>query len=176
MLSLFFVNEPVGEFLHCLCSMAYLILDFLSKFREALVVAVRDEDRVIAEALRAMLLMSYAAFHDALETIFARADGIAAFHLDKRDDGAEASLAVCVVTELGEQLPHVCLTIVVGALGVACRVNPRLTIERVNLKPCVIGETVYVILVEYIFSLLMCVGFQCVASLRNVLMAPYFGK
>lgn len=151
MLSLFFVNEPVGEFLHCLCSMAYLILDFLSKFREALVVAVRDEDRVIAEALRAMLLMSYAAFHDALETIFARADGIAAFHLDERDHGAETRLAVSVVAKLGEQFPHVGLAVVVGAICVACRVNPWFTIERINLKPSVIGETVDVILVEYVF-------------------------
>ena len=154
------MNEPVGEFLHCLCPMAYLVLYFLSKFREAFVVAIRDEDWVIAKPLSAMLLMGDTAFHRTLEAIFTRAYRVAAFHLYKRDDGAEASLAVCVVTELGEQLPHVCLTVVVGALGVACRVNPRLTVECVNLKPCVIGETVYVILVEYIFSLLMRVGFQ----------------
>ena len=64
----------------------------------------------------------------------------------------------------------------VCSLGVACRVNPWLTVESINLKPRVIGETVYVILVEYIFRLLMRVGFQGVACLRNVLMAPYVGK
>lgn len=157
---LFFVNEPVGEFLHCLGPVAYLVLDFLSEFRETFVVAIRDEDWVIAKPLSAMLLMGDTAFHYALEAIFARAYGVAAFHLYKRDYGAEASLAVRVVAELGEQFPHVCFTVVVGALGIACRVNPRLTVERVNLKPSIICETVYVVLVEYIFSLLMCVGFQ----------------
>ena len=48
----------------------------------------------------------------------------------------------------------------VGAFGIACRVNPWLTVESVDLKSRVIGETVYVKLVEYIFSLLMRIGFK----------------
>lgn len=91
-------------------------------------------------------------------------------------DGAELCLAVVVAVEPLQQFAHVCLGVVVGAFGVACRVNPWLTVESVNLKPRVVGETVYVILVEYIFGLLVRVGLQRVASLRNVLMAPYVGK
>lgn len=85
-------------------------------------------------------------------------------------------LAVVAASQLAQQALHVGLAVVVGAFGVACRVNPWLTVESVNLKPRVVGETVYVILVEYIFGLLVRVGLQRVASLRNVLMAPYVGK
>ena len=173
---LFFVYEPVGEFFHGLCPVAYLVFYLFPEFRKALVVALRDEDGVIAEAFRSMLLMGDAAFHDALETIFARAYWIAAFHLYERYYGAETGLAVGVVAKPVEQFSHVGLAVVVGAFSVACRVNPWLTVERVNLKPRVIGETVYMILVEYIFCLLMRVGFQGVASLRNILMATYIGK
>ena len=169
-------QEPLGELLHCLGTVAYIVFHLFSEFGEALVVAVGDKDRVVAEALVAMLLVGYSAFYDSFETVLARAHWVAAFHLYERDDGAEPSLAVCVVTELAEQLPHVGLAVVVGAFGVACRVTPWLTVESVNLKPRVVGETVYVILVEYIFGLLVRVGLQRVASLRNVLMAPYVGK
>ncbi len=64
----------------------------------------------------------------------------------------------------------------VGAIGIARRVNARLAVERVNFQSRIVGETVYVILVEYVLSLLMRVGFQRVASLRNVLMAANVGK
>ncbi len=64
-------HEPLGEFLHCLCPVAYLVFHFLSEFREALVVAVWNEDRIITEAFRTMLLMRYTTFHGTLEAVFA---------------------------------------------------------------------------------------------------------
>ena len=64
-------HEPLGEFLHCLCPVANLVFHFLSEFREALVVAIRNEYWVIAEALGAMLLMRYTTFHGTLEAVFA---------------------------------------------------------------------------------------------------------
>lgn len=64
-------QEPFGELLHCLGPVAYLVFHFISKLSEALVVAVGDKDRVVAEALVAMLLVGYSAFYGALESIFA---------------------------------------------------------------------------------------------------------
>ena len=64
----------------------------------------------------------------------------------------------------------------VGAFGVACRMHAWLTVESVDLKPRIIGETIYMVIVEYIFGFLVRVGLQRVACLRNVLMTPYFGK
>lgn len=64
-------HEPLGKFLHCLCPVAYLVFHFLSKLSEALVVALWNEDRIITEAFRAMLLMRYTTFHGTLEAIFA---------------------------------------------------------------------------------------------------------
>lgn len=51
--------------------MADLVFYLFSELREALVIAVGYEYRVIAKTFGAMFLMGYAAFYGALESVFA---------------------------------------------------------------------------------------------------------
>ena len=96
-------QEPFGELLHCLGPVAYLVFRLFSEFGEALVVAVGDKDRVVAEALCALLLARYGAAHDALEE---RVVGNVAATCESYH-GAELRTAVVAVAQACEQLLHV---------------------------------------------------------------------
>ena len=78
--------------------MADAVLDFLSQFGKALVIAFWHEDRVIAETFRTVFLGSDAAVYDSLEAVYLLDAGAAArtyiLLLNQADDGAETSLSV----------------------------------------------------------------------------------
>lgn len=64
----------------------------------------------------------------------------------------------------------------VCTLSIACGMNSRLTIQSLNLKSRIIGETIDMIIVEHIFCLLMSVFLKSAASLGYVGMTSYVGK
>lgn len=56
--------------------MADLVFQLFAKLRKTFVIAFRDEERVVAEAAVAMLLVVDAAFYTAFKLVLAAADGI----------------------------------------------------------------------------------------------------
>ena len=147
------------------------VFDLLAELSEALVIAVGDEERVIAEALSAVFLGSDAPAHLALELIFSAAHRVVAFHGDQRDDRAEACTAVVLTVELTQEFRHVGLTVVVCAFGIAGRVHARRTAECLHLQSRVVGEAVEMIVVKDILCLLMGIFLKRVACLGDVLVA-----
>ena len=78
--------------------MADAVLDFLAQFGKALVVAFRNENRVVAEAFRAVLLGSDRTVYDAVKLMDFLDAGAAAradiLLLDVADHGTESGLSV----------------------------------------------------------------------------------
>ena len=59
----------------------------------------------------------------------------------------------------------------VGALGIACTVDARLTAQRVDLQARVVGKAAHVVVVNDVLGLLQCILLERVVILGNVLVA-----
>lgn len=84
--------------------MADAVLDFLTQLGETLVVAFRNEDRVVAETFGAVLFGSDRTVYDAVKLMDFLDAGAAAradiLLLDVADHGAEAGLSVLLSIQL----------------------------------------------------------------------------
>ena len=91
--------------------MADLVLDSLSQLGKGLVVALRLEDGVIAEAPYPTPLMGDLSVDNAFEQMFlldaGASSGAYILLLQQGNDCAEPGLAVVLVSQLMEQLGHV---------------------------------------------------------------------
>lgn len=157
--------EKSLEFLHGPGPVRYLVFDFLSQLGEALVVAVGNEQGVITETLGAMLLGVDTSGHHTLEQMLAVGVAIGQ---QQRDDRAETGLAVGGIAQLTQQLSHIGLAVVVGALGIAGRVYARRTIQGLDLQAGVVGKAAEVVVVEHILCLLVGILLQRAAGLGDV--------
>ena len=61
------LHKVAGKFLNGTCPMRDTVLDVHSQLCERLIVSLRHKDWVVAESLSTLLLLSYSAFHNALE-------------------------------------------------------------------------------------------------------------
>ena len=64
-----FLLQVFCQLRHCACSVADAVLDFLTQFGKALVVAFGNKYGVVAKAFGAMLLGGDAAVYDAFELV-----------------------------------------------------------------------------------------------------------
>ena len=139
---------------------------------ERLVVAFGYEYRVVAEAFRSLFPCGYGAADDAFEECEVGFVVVAC----ECYDGAELCLAVVVAVEPLQQFAHVCLGVVVGAFGVACRVHSGFAAECFHFKSGVVGEAVDGVVVGDVACFLYGVAFEGVGCLRDVGVAAYVGE
>ncbi len=158
--------------------MADAVLDFLTQLGKALVVAFRNENRVVAEAFRAVLLGSDRTVYDAVKLMDFLDAGTSArtyiLLLYVADNGTEASLSVLFPIQFSQQLGYVSLAVVVGSLSISGTMNARSTIQRLYLQSGIIGKAAQMIMVVNILCFLQSILFQCVSGFRNVHVASYF--
>ena len=151
---------------------ADVILDFQSQLGEGLIVAIRTEDRVVAEALCAALLAGDFTLDDALEAMHFLDAGATAgadvFLLYERNHGAKACAAIVVVAQFAQQLLHVGLRVVALAAGIAGAIDAWCAVQRIYLKARIVGKAVHVVVVIHVLGLLQGILFERLSCLRNI--------
>ena len=158
------LSKMLDQLLHGTCAVRVVVLDIHAKLCERLVVALRHKDRVVAESLGALLLLGYSSFNDTLKQRIVAAVSLSG----KTDDGAELRAAVVHTLKSVQQFLHVSLRVVVGTLGITCRMYTRLASKRRHLKTRVVGKAVVAIVVDDVACLLYGVALKCVGCLGYV--------
>ena len=94
-----------------------------------------------------------------------------------RPSGAtETSLTVILVLHFRKQFLHVSFRVMPLTSGISGRINSGCTVQSLNLKACIIGETVKTIILIYILCLQCCITLQRICCFRDIGMAVYIIK